>query len=64
MNKSKIKTNKNIINQDMATERLAICEVCDKYKVHDILPNTCSICGCIMKIKTLFPVFHCPINKW
>ena len=48
----------------LGEQRLAICEVCENYKVHDILPNTCSVCGCVMRIKVMFTTLHCPIGKW
>lgn len=42
-----------------AKERLAVCDTCDRY---DGL--TCKECGCVMKLKTMFPTSKCPLNKW
>lgn len=41
-------------------ERYAICKSCDRFSSIGI----CKECGCVMKLKTAFKMFSCPIGKW
>ena len=55
--------NKNIgrVEQDIAKERLGICNGCERF----IKSTTqCKECGCIMKLKTKLPNASCPLGKW
>jgi len=45
----------------VTSERLAICESCDRY---DEKARTCQICGCFMPLKTAAANMKCPIDKW
>ena len=55
--------NKNIgrVENEIAKERLAICEACPELK-----PATkqCKECGCFMVAKTKLPNASCPLGKW
>jgi len=42
-----------------AEDRMSICEECEHY-----LNGVCSVCGCVLKIKTKMDTEKCPINKW
>lgn len=42
-----------------AKYRLEICETCDRYE-----NMICKECGCVMKMKTMFPTSKCPLGKW
>ena len=44
----------------VATERLSICEGCDRYTKK----KTCEICQCYMPLKTTMANMACPITKW
>lgn len=43
----------------VAKKRIHICYSCDKFN-----NNTCTICGCNMKVKTLIMNESCPQRKW
>lgn len=48
-------------------ERLKICRVCPKIKVvkqFGTEVELCSLCSCILELKTLVPTEHCKDNKW
>lgn len=53
--------NPKIVPRKVRTERLEICHKCDRY-----LPESdqCSICFCILGIKTSFANMRCPLDKW
>ena len=53
--------NPRIAPRAVARERLTICESCDRY-----LPEKmqCSICQCIMPLKTTMSNMKCPVDKW
>ena len=46
---------------EVAKERLAICEECPEL---DTFLYQCKVCMCFMKGKTLFFDSKCPLNKW
>lgn len=45
----------------IAQERMKICEGCEYYRK---LTTQCTKCSCYMKVKALWPVAKCPIDKW
>lgn len=50
-----------IADDDIAEQRLSICEKCP----HLIkLTNQCSKCGCFINAKTKLKNASCPENKW
>lgn len=53
--------NPGIAPRSVAKERMSICEACDRY-----LPDKmqCSICQCIMPLKTTMSNMRCPLDKW
>ena len=55
----------NIFNkkQDLADERLHICNKCD-LKVKSPVGDICDHCGCILDSKTRVEDEHCELNKW
>ena len=56
----------NICNKhnDLANERLPICENCE-YKINlSQKIHMCDQCGCILESKVRVKLEHCPLNKW
>jgi hypothetical protein len=55
-------------NQNLAEERMKICNVCpknSKNKSNNILPvDICMECGCVIRAKTRNEDSECPIGKW
>lgn len=53
--------NPRIVPRDVRLGRLEVCHSCDRY-----LPKSdqCSVCQCIMGIKTSFANMRCPLDKW
>lgn len=47
------------VTKEVYTERLTICDTCDKRK-----GGGCTICGCNLKVKARGRVFQCPLKKW
>jgi hypothetical protein len=47
--------------KEVAKQRLAICDTCDRY---DPTTTQCKECGCFMILKSVFPASNCPLNKW
>ncbi|KAH9252979.1 hypothetical protein BASA81_009135 [Batrachochytrium salamandrivorans] len=46
-------------------DRLAICKTCPKAaEIIKGFPTICTECGCPVQSKAMFPIFHCPLNKW
>jgi hypothetical protein len=43
-------------------ERMDVCFSCE-YKVDNVV-SICSVCNCILKIKTIFSDAKCPKGKW
>jgi len=54
-------TGKPRSEEEVAQERLSICEKCDHYIN---LTTQCKKCGCVMKLKTKLEQASCPIGKW
>ena len=50
-----------IVEADMQTRRMAICEACELF-----IPESkrCEKCGCLMTHKTTLKQATCPIGKW
>lgn len=53
--------NPKLVPRSVRKERIAICHSCERY-LEDT--DQCSICQCIMGIKTSFANMKCPIDKW
>lgn len=55
--------NQDFVSDDEAVHRLAICEACEHYWS---ITTQCSLCGCIMPIKTKLMHVECPNDppKW
>jgi len=51
-----------IVSKEELEERRTQCNQCEFKK--NIKPAQCTECGCVIKIKTLFPWQKCPIGKW
>jgi predicted nucleic acid binding AN1-type Zn finger protein len=54
-------SNPRLAPSKVASERMLICEACDKYSP---LTTTCDVCHCIMPLKTTFANMSCPLGKW
>lgn len=53
--------NPQIVPRDVRLERINLCHSCDRYLEKS---DQCSICHCIMGIKTSFANMRCPLDKW
>jgi hypothetical protein len=52
-----------MVDKETAEKRMAICDSCEHLK--EVLKmKTCSLCGCVMRIKTELKVAACPKGKW
>ena len=66
--KNSIFVNKKI--EEIASERMAICNTCDhldKEGTNCLVPGTqpcCSLCGCCMSLKSRVLSAKCDDNKW
>lgn len=40
-------------------DRLEICQACELYD-----NGKCTSCGCNLKVKTLWEISKCPLNRW
>lgn len=47
--------------KELRDKRFEICKSCDFFNKSS---TACSMCGCIMSIKTNLPDAKCPIGKW
>jgi uncharacterized paraquat-inducible protein A len=48
-------------DNDVQSERLAICETCEFFRHTS---QTCKKCGCFMKLKVTLDNARCPMHKW
>lgn len=48
-------------SDEIAQERFAICQTCPAFRPRT---QTCSKCGCFMKLKTLLAAAYCPVGRW
>lgn len=53
--------NPRLAPRKVAKERLEVCQSCDRYIPENM---QCSICQCIMPLKTTMANMKCPIDKW
>lgn len=51
-------------DESLANKRMDICKKCKYFTIHTILPDSCGLCGCVLRIKTIFPSQHCPDKQW
>lgn len=50
---------------ELAYERIQVCNGCPNKKTNTIGVNTCGLCGCVLKAKVFSPVFDaCPDHRW
>ena len=58
-------TFRNVFNkkQDLATQRLVICETCE-HRIKFAGQYICDQCGCILESKVRVEDEHCMIDKW
>ena len=47
---------------DLVKTRLDTCNACE-FKESGVV-DTCSVCGCVIKIKMVLPETECPKGKW
>ena len=47
--------------EELSEYRLEICRSCEFFRKRT---QTCSQCGCFMKLKTTLEHAKCPIEKW
>jgi hypothetical protein len=52
-----------IVDKELADKRMAICDSCEHLK-EVLTVKTCSLCGCVMKIKIELNIAACPKGKW
>lgn len=48
-------------NQKTRKKRLDMCNSCEQFNKES---GRCTVCGCIMSIKTTIPFMKCPDGKW
>lgn len=53
--------NPKLVPRDVRLNRLELCHSCDRYLSKS---DQCSLCLCIMGIKTSFANMRCPLDKW
>lgn len=46
---------------ELANERLKVCQKCDAYQK---LLKKCSVCGCMLELKTRMVRAECPLQLW
>ena len=57
--------NPNDIQNELAYERIEICNSCENKTKNLMGINICGVCGCALKAKVFSPVFDaCPEHKW
>jgi recombinational DNA repair protein RecR len=49
-----------VVDKEIRQKRIDICKSCEN--LTDI--NVCTICNCVMPLKTWIIGSSCPINKW
>lgn len=60
-----ISFNPNNEQNELAYERIKICDSCENKTKNGIGMNTCGLCGCALKAKVFSPVYDaCPAHKW
>jgi predicted aspartyl protease len=47
-----------------ARARQSVCATCENNVHHPYLGDQCSLCGCLIKLKTMVPSSACPIGRW
>lgn len=50
-------------DEDLSKQRMEICNICEHITTVVSLKQ-CKLCGCILKVKTLFKATSCPAGKW
>ena len=45
----------------LSSKRMTICRTCEHFQRRF---SICGKCGCVLPIKTRFPMMKCPIGKW
>jgi len=48
-----------MVSDEIRNERYAMCKVCEHYTL-----GICSLCGCILSLKTKLAASQCPLEKW
>ena len=49
-----------LVSEEKYAERFGICEACDKL----LYGSTCSVCGCVMQVRSRLADGRCPDKKW
>jgi recombinational DNA repair protein RecR len=49
-----------LVDPELRATRIEICKLCDNLT----MLKTCSICSCVMPIKTWIKNVQCPVEKW
>lgn len=49
-----------LVGDDTYKERFNICTECDSF----MYGSTCSVCGCVMRVRALLSDGKCPKKKW
>lgn len=51
--------NLELVSDDIASDRMAICNLCEAKQI-----TFCTICGCQLHMKTRLKEATCPMEKW
>ena len=63
--KASVDDEKNVKLAIEIWDRLDICKECPRGSLPvGGYPTKCDECGCLIQVKAMFPIFHCPIGKW
>jgi len=49
------------VSTEIAEERMSICKKCEHFFSYT---QSCTKCGCFMKVKTILSAAKCPVRKW
>ena len=51
-------------NEELANQRIAICNKCNHRTHIDMIGDICADCGCIIAAKARVKDEHCELNNW
>lgn len=51
-------------NQELAKQRIAICDVCEHKEHIESIGDICAVCGCVLEAKARVKDEYCELNKW
>ena len=50
---------------DIREHRYNLCQACPEFDKDGFMGHgKCNLCGCNLRVKTVFPYEKCPVDKW